>query len=902
MRILCVAEKPAMSKSLATILSNGQYNTRNTGDQYTRNFEFSYRLQNGTMAHVIMTAVRGHLLAIDFPQQYKKWFSCAPVQLFELEIEKKTNKDLEFVAQNLVQESRIADQVMIWTDCDREGENIGSEIADVCRRNNARITVYRARFSSVTPAEVHRAMRNPVLLDMRQAEAVDARMELDLRIGASFTRFQTLNIQQVFPELNESIISYGPCQFPTLGFVVDQYRRVESFIPEHFWKLEMKHSKDGQTATFTWERGHLFDQLACLILYETCLETLGPKAVITKARPLPTSKYKPLPLTTVELQKSGSKFLSIPSDEIMAVAENLYTKGWISYPRTETDQFDPNYDLMGLIEKQTHNTQWGRFAQLLVEGGYRNPRRGKNNDQAHPPIHPVMHAETLNGNEKRVYEFIARRFLACCAEDAKGDQTDVEAKIHTETFKATGLIIKERNYLDVYPYDKWSGVVLPNFMEGEDFIPTEFSMKEGTTSPPTLLTESQLIALMDKNGIGTDATIADHIKTITKREYVVRSKREKEYVFTPSTLGIALVEGYDNIGLDMSLSKPLLRSQLENNLRLICSGNKTKAEVLQEAINMYRDVFEIVNRDKRVLFESLERYLGRPAGGAPRPPPPPPPPRPGNPGATNARENNGQNVAGNTWSTPRQNPHPENMTPSGSAYNAQQPPRNAMAAGTVVAKACNCEGRPPAVERRVVKEGDNQGRLFYTCAKPRDQQCGFFEFADDANISKTTQAVNPQPSHHRAYPQPSNDTTMDIFLQNLQAGSEQETKPRCRCGLVAMELKSTKNNGRVFWKCSKQKGCDFFKWNDELDMNQPTGTWNGGQAQQNNTSFQDRRCYKCQQPGHFANACTSSSNSNHTNTTSTRGKTRSKSTTKRESSTRSSGIGPVRVSKRARPI
>ncbi|KAG0353951.1 DNA topoisomerase [Gamsiella multidivaricata] len=603
MRILCVAEKPAMSKSLAAILSNGQYTTRPTNDQYTRNFEFSYRLPNNTMTHVVMTAVRGHLMSTDFPTQYRKWGSCAPVQLFELQVEKATSKDLISVERNLAMESRLADQVMIWTDCDREGENIGAEIANVCQRENRRLKICRARFSSVTPAEVHRAMQNPVHLDMRQADAVDARIELDLRIGASFTRFQTLTLQGRFPELAEGVISYGPCQFPTLGFVVDQYRRVENFIPETFWKLEVKHSKDGVDATFTWQRGHLFDQLACMIIYEACLENLSRNALVTKVKSLPTKKYRPLPLTTVELQKNGSKFLSIPSDEVMTAAESLYTKGWISYPRTETDQFDLNYDLMGLIEKQTHNTQWGRFAQRLTEGGYRNPRKGKNNDQAHPPIHPVMHTESLDGNEKRVYEFIARRFLACCAEDAAGDQTDIEVRIHTETFKTTGLIIKERNYLDVYPYDKWTGNVLPNFVEGEEFIPKEFSMKSGATSPPTLLTESQLIALMDKNGIGTDATIAEHIKTITKREYVVRSKSDREYVFTPSTLGIALVEGYDNIGLDKSLSKPFLRSELENNLKLICSGNKTKEGVVRESIDMYRNVFDIVNRDQRVLLE-----------------------------------------------------------------------------------------------------------------------------------------------------------------------------------------------------------------------------------------------------------------------------------------------------------
>ncbi|KAI1297408.1 DNA topoisomerase [Mortierella claussenii] len=609
MRILCVAEKPTMSKSLAGILSNGNYASRNTNDQYTRNYDFSYRMPDSTMAHVVMTAVRGHLLSTDFPQRYRKWYSCAPVELFEVDIEKSTSKDLLAVEENLVRESRLADRVVIWTDCDREGENIGAEVANICQRQNQRIAVWRARFSSVTPAEVHRAMQSPVMLDMRQADAVDARIELDLRIGASFTRFQTLSFQGRFPELSEGVISYGPCQFPTLGFVVDQFRRVENFIPESFWKLEMKHVKDGVDATFAWQRGHLFDQLVCLVIYEACMGSTGPRAIITRVKSSPNTKYRPLPLTTVELQKNGSKYLSIPSDEVMTAAESLYTKGWISYPRTETDQFDLNYDLKGLIEKQTHNSQWGRFAQQLIEGSYRNPRKGKNNDQAHPPIHPVMHTENLDGNEKRVYEFITRRFLACCAEDAKGDQTDIEAKVHTETFKATGLIIKERNYLDVYPYDKWTGTVLPNFAEGEEFTPAEFSMKTGATSPPTLLTESQLIALMDKNGIGTDATIAEHIKMITKREYVVRSKREREYVFTPSTLGIALVEGYDDIGLDMSLSKPFLRSQLENNLKLICSGMKSKAEVVQDAINMYRNVFEIVNRDKRMLQEDILQAL-----------------------------------------------------------------------------------------------------------------------------------------------------------------------------------------------------------------------------------------------------------------------------------------------------
>ncbi|KAF9094132.1 DNA topoisomerase [Mortierella sp. GBA35] len=860
MRILCVAEKHAIAKSVAQILSDGHYQSRESGDQYTRNLDFTYRLPNNTMTQIVMTSVRGHLCGTDFPDQYRKWGSCAPVQLFELNIEKKPSADLAALERNLANEARNANQVMIWTDCDREGENIGAEVAQVCRRSNPRIVVTRARFSSVTPAEIHRAMQNPAQLDQRQVDAVDARMELDLRVGASFTRFQTLSFQDWFPDLKDGVVSYGPCQFPTLGFVVDQYRRVENFIPESFWKLELKHNKDGVDANFVWQRGHLFDQLACLVIYESCMETPGPTVRISTVKSKPTSKYKPLPLTTVELQKSGSRLLSMSSDRIMAVAETLYTQGWISYPRTETDQFDQNYNLMVLVEKQVHNGQWGRFAQRLTEGGFRNPRKGKENDQAHPPIHPVMHTENLAGEEKKVYEYITRRFLACCAEDAKGDQTDIEAVIHTETFKATGLIIKERNYLDVYPYDKWSGTVLPNFEEGEEFVPTEFMMKHGATARPTTITESQLIALMHKNGIGTDATIADHIKTIISREYVVRHKQGNEYQFTPSTLGIALVEGYDNIGLDMSLSKPFLRSQLERNLSLICLGTKTKQEVVDDGIEMYRNVFEIVNRDKRILQQALQRYLR----DVERPPAAPRQQTPRNAGGQNGGGGDGGGGGGGGG----------NGGGGGSGGSGGG-------------------------------GGGKRGQVF--SPKP------------------VAAFVQPNQQQHQPLPSRQVGSVMDVFRENLGSGNAADSKPRCACGLVAKEVSSTKNNGRMFLACSKHQtsACKFFAWVDEINPAVKSGPWTAGTAgqpqapQQYSAAFMsDKQCFKCHQVGHFSSSCTSTATNygnnntgqgsrsyNSTSTTNQRSGSSSKGTSKSTSKrTTKSGIPAARVSKKTRPI
>jgi len=185
-----------------------------------------------------------------------------------------------------------------------------------------------------------------------------------------------------------------------------------------------------------------------------------------------------------------------------------------------------------------------------------------------------------------------------------------------ERFTVTGLVVLERNYLDVYPYDKWtSSQPLPAFVQGEMVMPASLEMVEGKTSAPKYLTEPELIALMDVNGIGTDATMADHIEKIVERQYVFKQpstrraggddgeENEAEepgrgrgrerggargrgargggrgggmtggrggvMEFVPSTLGIGLVEGYDSMHFDISLIKPFLRKQVRSISSLI---------------------------------------------------------------------------------------------------------------------------------------------------------------------------------------------------------------------------------------------------------------------------------------------------------------------------------------------
>ncbi|RMJ23089.1 hypothetical protein PHISP_06040 [Aspergillus sp. HF37] len=620
MQILCVAEKPTIARTVAQHLSGGSMQTLSIpGNVYVKNYVFNYNFGNpwGSCS-VTMTSVIGHLMSLDFESRYNGWGSCPPAWLFELPVFEKVDQNKKAIANNIRQQARFCRALFIWTDCDREGEHIGTEVRYHARSGNANIQVKRAKFSNTERAHILRAAQQLIDLDDRQANAVAARIELDLRIGAAFTRLQTLQLQNLTTLLNDKTISYGSCQFPTLGFVVERYLRVKNFKPEKFWGIKVMHVRDDIKVNFLWRRVHLFDRAAVTVMLERCLS--AKKAKVTKVNQKPTSKWRPLPLTTVDLQMMGSKYLRMNGQEIMKAAEQLYTKGFLSYPRTETDQFDKGIDLKKLVEKQFPDNSWGQYARELINGKFRTPRSGRHNDHAHPPIHPIcwVSPTQLQPNEKKVYEFVARRFLACCSEDAKGQSTEVELQYGDEMFHANGLIVLERNYLDVYVYDKWeSSQRLPAFQMGELLEPTEAKIFEGKTTPPNYLTEPELIGLMDANGIGTDATMAEHIAKVKDREYVGtqtrRNGRSSVQELIPTRLGIALVEGYDNVVAGLrdspSLSKPFLRKEMELQMRDICAGSRSRQQVVQESLDMYHEVFIHTQRRIEMLKSACRKYL-----------------------------------------------------------------------------------------------------------------------------------------------------------------------------------------------------------------------------------------------------------------------------------------------------
>ena len=498
---------------------------------------------------MIVTSVTGHMMEIEFEGNLKSWSSCQPVELFTAPIHKTVKKESELIEKTLIREAKKCNVLLLWLDCDLEGENIAYEVIKVCKAANPRLDIYRARFSALVERDIQRTLKFPDRPNEKMNDAVDARQEIDLRIGAAFTRFQTLRLQKKFDNIGNSVISFGPCQFPTLGFVVERSARIKAFRPENYWYITSSYEFDNPdkpgtklSCNFNWERTRLYDRLACLVLYDTCIEA-GGTAIVTQCNERPTTRQRPVPLNTIDFQMRASRFLRMSSDQAMAVAEGLYQRGILSYPRTETNFFQDGIELLALVGDHRNHSDWGAYAANLVDnyqqrqqnnaqnqGNNNNnnnnnmflwPRAGGKDDQAHPPIHPtkcVNLQDLASQDERNVYNLVSRHFLACCSCDAKGSLSSISIGVPDasgERFNTSGLMILERNWLDIYSqYEHWSANKIPLLRLGDSFQLKSLLMCEGRTTAPQYISESELISTMDKHGIGTDATIATHISTI----------------------------------------------------------------------------------------------------------------------------------------------------------------------------------------------------------------------------------------------------------------------------------------------------------------------------------------------------------------------------------------------------
>ncbi|KAB0398027.1 hypothetical protein E2I00_005584 [Balaenoptera physalus] len=489
-------------------------------------------------------------------------------------------------------EGKGCDYIVLWLDCDKEGENICFEVLDAVlpvmnQAHSSEKTVFRARFSSITDTDICTAMVRLGEPDHNEALSVDARQELDLRIGCAFTRFQTKYFQGKYGNLDSSLISFGPCQTPTLGFCVERHDKIQSFKPETYWVLQAKVDADkDRSLLLDWDRVRVFDrEIAQMFLNMTKLEK---EAQVEATSRKEKAKQRPLALNTVEMLRVASSSLGMGPQHAMQTAERLYTQGYISYPRTETTHYPESFDLKGPLRQQANHPYWADTVKQLLAEGINRPRKGHDAGD-HPPITPMKSATEaeLGGEAWRLYEYITRHFIATISHDCKYLQSTISFRIGPERFTCTGKTVISPGFTEIMP---WQSVPLeeslPTCQRGDTFAVAEVKMLEKQTSPPDYLTEAELITLMEKHGIGTDASIPVHINNICQRNYVVVESGRR---LKPTNLGIVLVHGYYKI--DAELVLPTIRSAVEKQLNLIAQGKADYRQVLGHTLDVFKRKF-----------------------------------------------------------------------------------------------------------------------------------------------------------------------------------------------------------------------------------------------------------------------------------------------------------------------
>lgn len=590
--VLMVAEKPSLAQSIAKILSRG-----NMSSHKGLNGTCSVHEYTGTFAgqpvRFKMTSVCGHVMTLDFLGKYNKWDKVDPAELFsQAPTEKKEANPKLNMVKFLQVEGKGCDYIVLWLDCDKEGENICFEVLDAVLpvmnpAHGGDKTVFRARFSSITDTDICSAMARLGEPDHNEALSVDARQELDLRIGCAFTRFQTKYFQGKYGDLDSSLISFGPCQTPTLGFCVERHDRIQSFKPETYWVLQAKVNADkDRSLLLDWDRVRVFDrEIAQMFLNMTKLEK---EAQVEATSRKEKAKQRPLALNTVEMLRVASSSLGMGPQHAMQTAERLYTQGYISYPRTETTHYPENFDLKGPLRQQANHPYWADTVKRLLAEGINRPRKGHDAGD-HPPITPMRSAtEAELGSEAwRLYEYITRHFIATVSYDCKYLQNTISFRIGPEHFTCTVKTVISPGFTEIMP---WQSVPLeeslPPCQRGDTFPVAEVKLLEKQTSPPDYLTEAELITLMEKHGIGTDASIPVHINNICQRNYVVVESGRR---LKPTNLGIVLVHGYYKI--DAELVLPTIRSAVEKQLNLIAQGKADYRQVLGHTLDVFKRKF-----------------------------------------------------------------------------------------------------------------------------------------------------------------------------------------------------------------------------------------------------------------------------------------------------------------------
>ena len=576
---LIIAEKNIAARRIAEIIA-GKSKVSAKKDGAANIYEFD---------DTTVIGLRGHVVEVDFEPGYDNWRSAThpPRTLIDAGIIKRpTEKKIVSILQKV---ARKSDLVTIATDYDTEGELIGKEAYELVRAVNKTVLVDRARFSTITPDEIHRAFAETQPLDFHLAAAGETRQIVDLVWGASLTRFISIAAKRG----GGNILSVGRVQSPTLAMIVDREKEIEAFIPETYWMVRIDSEKDTLPIEARHTHGRFSEKAEAKAVVAGSLPPLTVDEVIEGEK----ADRAPSPLDTTSLIVAAGR-LGYSAANAMRVAEDLYMNGYISYPRTDNTVYPPSLNLNGIVSDLSKGV-FAKDGKWVAENMRAKPTRGKKETTDHPPIHPASYGspEKIGEDAWKLYEFIVRRFFATLTPDAKWNTLKVNMTAKEEPYTATGGRLVEPGYRTVYQYSDAKERILPKLTVGDILPINAVHLDEKETQPPARYTQSRLIQKMEELGLGTKSTRHEVIQKLIARKYVEGNP------LRPTLVGRAVTDTLEQYA--DTIIRPEMTRALEEHMNLIKIRQKQSEDVLSESREMLDRVFDQLEGNESLIGEDI---------------------------------------------------------------------------------------------------------------------------------------------------------------------------------------------------------------------------------------------------------------------------------------------------------
>lgn len=564
--ILIITEKPAAAAKIADALGNAR--------KISEGGVSHYELTRNNKKLVVACAV-GHLFTIVQKEKSGKW----PV--FDLEwrpnFQAKKNDWSKKYYTTLTKLCKDAESFIVATDYDIEGEVIGWNIIRfIAKVKDAE----RMKFSSLTKPELEEAYeKRRKTIDWGQAIAGETRHYLDWMYGINLSRALMSAIKKAG---SFRIMSIGRVQGPALNIVVERELEIKNFKSEPYWqvflivndgrnKVEVKYIKD-------------LTKKSELIPFKN----LKGKKTLATTEKNEQHLPPPAPFDLTTLQTEIYRFFRISPARTLQIAQQLYLQGIISYPRTSSQKIPEAIQPKKILDRLAKT-----FSFIKENAKRAIPIEGKKSDPAHPSIYPTGEFADVEGDNKKVYELIVRRFVSCFCNDAVIDRKQITITYEDLKFTASGAQIKEEGWMKVYK-SSLKEKELPD-VQGEVLI-EESRIEEKMTQPPKRYTPASLVAELTKRNLGTKATRAAIVETLYQRGYI------KEQSIEATSLGIQItstLKRYSPIIIDEKLTR-YFEKEMDLLQTIKTSLSEKEEQVIQEAKRHIQDIakeFQIKEMD-----------------------------------------------------------------------------------------------------------------------------------------------------------------------------------------------------------------------------------------------------------------------------------------------------------------